>query len=68
MYWMKVVHRAKLLNESLFSNKDLLIKYGDIFLTGAYFDGKFYYYDVSGDLEQLMFQKNVTHIAFISAP
>lgn len=65
---MKVDHRAKLLNESLFENKDLLIMYGDVYLTGAYFNDKFYYYDVSGDLEQLMFQKNVTHIAFISAP
>lgn len=65
---MKVDHRAKLLNESLFENKDLLIRYGDVYLTGAYFNDKFYYYDVSGDLEQLMFQKNVTHIAFISEP
>lgn len=65
---MKVDHRAKLLNESLFENKDLLIKYGDVYLTGAYFNDKFYYYDVSGDLEQLMFQRNVTHIAFISVP
>lgn len=65
---MKVDHSAKLLNESLFENKDLLIRYCDIYLTGAYFNDKFYYYDVSGDLEQLMFQKNVTHIAFISAP
>lgn len=65
---MKVDHRAKLLNESLFENKDLLIRYGDVYLTGAYFNDKFYYYDVSDDLEQLMFQKNVTHIAFISAP
>lgn len=65
---MKVDHRAKLLNESLFENKDLLIRYGDVYLTGAYFNDKFYYYDVSGDLEQLIFQKNVTHIAFISAP
>lgn len=65
---MKVDHRAKLLNESLFENNDLLIKYGDVYLTGAYFNDKFYYYDVSGDLEQLMFQRNVTHIAFISVP
>lgn len=65
---MKVDHRAKLLNESLLENKDLLIKYGDVYLTGAYFNDKFYYYDVSGDLEQLMFQRNVTHIAFISVP
>lgn len=65
---MKVDHRAKLLNKSLFENKDLLIRYGDMYLTGQYFNDKFYCHDVSGDLEQLMFQRKVTHIAFISAP
>lgn len=65
MEWIKIETKIKIHNKRLLSGKDLLIKYGELYLTGMYILDDFFYYDVSGELSKLMFQDKVTQVSII---
>lgn len=65
MEWIKIETKRKIHNKRLLSGKDLLIKYGELYLTGMYLLDDFFYYDVSGELSKLMFQDKVTQVSII---
>lgn len=68
MKWIKIKPEETKKNERRLKGRRLLIKYGDLYLTGMFVLGKFYYYDVASGLVQLVFQKEVTHVSIINAP
>ena len=66
--YIKVGNRISKANRSLFEGKTLILWYKGNPIIGTMIDGKWYQQDMNRNLEQLMFQSEVTHVSLLHSP
>lgn len=66
--YIKIGKRISKAHKALFTHKTMVIWYKGNPIIGTMHDGLWYQQDMNGNLEQLMFQQQVTHVSFLPSP
>ena len=67
-WYIKIGKRIRKAHKAIFTHKTMVLWYKGNPIIGTMHDGLWYQQDINGMLEQLMFQKQVTHVSFLPSP
>lgn len=66
--YIKLRKRISPDHKRMFEGKQLILWYQGKPIIGTMISGIWYQVDISGDREQLLFQRSVTHVSFLPSP
>ena len=66
--YIKIGKRISKAHKAIFTHKTMVLWYKGNPIIGTMHDCLWYQQDMNGKLEQLMFQKQVTHVSFLPSP